>query len=372
VTFWEIISAASEFCSGKDKILIYTGYGIQWEQKLNAIAIYVGGTTLTSTIEGLSIAGSTSLETLFTPTLDLEYLINGMPLTKKQIPITPDGLPTPAVITRAIINRLGIPYFVIDSGLYYKARVPHIALPSSKPGNNIMERNALTYGTSENIFNESRKIGELLSRNQDVIIIGESIPGGTTTAAAIMEGLGFKAVEYVSSASPENPRELKRSIIRKALSRIKKEDLFYIIDEVGDPVHISLAGLAVGSCTNAREVLLAGGTQMGAVISILSKLGQLDSEKIKIATTKWILEDKWSDIFSLVHQIDRNIKIISSNVDFMDSKYKGLKMYEKGFVKEGVGAGGTMILAERLGVPVHKIKSYIYNEYERLESLGNG
>ncbi len=339
---------------------------------MNVIAIYVGGTTLTSTIEGLSTAGSTSLETLFTPTLDLEYLINGIPLTKKQIPITPSGLPTPAVITRAVVNRLRIPYVIIDSGLYYKAKVPHIALPSSRPGSNIMERNALTYGTSENIFNESRKIGELLSRNQDVIIIGESIPGGTTTAAAIMEGLGFKAVEYVSSASPENPRELKRSIIRKALSRIKKEDPFYIIDEVGDPVHISLAGLAVGSCANAREVILAGGTQMGAVVSILSKLGQLDTGKIRVATTKWILEDKGSDIFSLIHQIDRDVKIIGSNVDFMDSKHKGLKMYEKGFVKEGVGAGGTMVLAERLGVPVHKIKGYIYNEYERLERLDKG
>ncbi|PMP61129.1 MAG: TIGR00303 family protein [Caldisphaera sp.] len=337
---------------------------------MNAIGVYVGGSTETSTIEGISIAGSSNKDTLYTPTLDLEYLVNGLPITKKEIPVTPEGLPTPAVITRSVLENICIPFFVVDSGLFYKLKVPHILLPNAMPGSNIKGKNALKYGTAKSIFYESIKLGEIISRNHDVVLIGESIPGGTTTASAIMEGLGYEAIDLVSSTSPNNPKELKRIVVKDALKRIKKEinDVFYIVDEVGDPVHIALAGIAFGSSKNSRIVLLSGGTQMGAVISILTKLG-LFNNKIKVATTKWIINDKDSNIVSLLKQIN-NVEIISSDLDFRDSKYDGLKLYEEGYVKEGVGAGGTLILAKMLGFDNGQIKKFIYNEYERLEKIG--
>ncbi|WP_292321070.1 nicotinate mononucleotide-dependent phosphoribosyltransferase CobT [Caldisphaera sp.] len=337
---------------------------------MNAVAIFVGGSTKTSTINGVSIAGSSSEETLYTPTLDLEYIINGMPLTKNEIPVTPNGLPTPAVITRALLRRIKIPYFAVDSGLYIKLKVPHIKIPSAIPGNNIELYDAMQKGTAKSIFEESKIMGEIISNKQEIFLLGESIPGGTTTAASIIEGLGFKAVDFISSASPNNPRELKKKIIENALKRISKnDDVFTIIDKIGDPVHISLAGFAAGALKNKSTVLLAGGTQMGAVLSILYKLNILD-ERIKIATTKWIANDKESNIFKLIEQIDKRIEIIVSDVDFSDAKYDGLKFYEKGFVKEGVGAGGVMVLSRYFGLSVEEIKKEIYNEYERLISIG--
>ncbi len=337
---------------------------------MKVVAIYVGGSTKTSTIEGISIAGSNSEDTLYTPTLDLEYVINGIPITKKEIPVTPNGLPTPAVITRSILKKLNIPYFVVDSGLYYKLKVPHIRFPSSIPGENIYSSNALPLGTAKNIFYESKLLGEIISSNQDIVLIGESIPGGTTTAAAILEALGYDAIKYVSSASPNNPKDLKQKVISNALKRINpNDDIFSIIDKVGDPVHISMAGIVAGSLKNSSTILLAGGTQMGAVVSILSKLNYLEN-KIKIGTTSWIARDKDSNIFKLIEQIDKRIEIIVSDIDFSDAKYEGLRLYEEGYVKEGVGAGGTMILAKYLGFSVNEIKKSIYEEYERLRSLG--
>ncbi|MFP3143981.1 MAG: TIGR00303 family protein [Caldisphaera sp.] len=345
---------------------------MQFESKMNAIAIFVGGSTRTSTIDGISIAGASSEETLYTPTLDLEYIINGIPLTKNEIPVTPTGLPTPAVITRALLRKIKIPYLVVDSGLYSKLKVPHVKIPSSIPGNNIETYDAMPKGTAKAIFEESKLMGEIISNKQDIILLGESIPGGTTTAASIIEALGFKAIDFISSASPNNPRDLKRKVIENALKRINKgDDVFTIIDKVGDPVHISLAGFTAGVLKNVTTVLLAGGTQMGSVISILHRLNILD-ERIKIATTKWIANDKGSNIFKLIEQIDKRIEIIVSDVDFSDAKHEGLRLYEKGYVKEGVGAGGVMILSKYFGIDIEDIKKEIYKEYERLTTIGKG
>ena len=43
----------------------------------------------------------------------------------------------------------------------------------------------------------------------DLIVVGESIPGGTTTALAVLRALGIDARFKVSSSMPENPHNLK-------------------------------------------------------------------------------------------------------------------------------------------------------------------
>lgn len=38
-----------------------------------------------------------------------------------------------------------------------------------------------------------RMVGRTLASMTDCLVIGESIPGGTTTSLAVLRGLGFKA-----------------------------------------------------------------------------------------------------------------------------------------------------------------------------------
>jgi len=55
--------------------------------------------------------------------------------------------------------------------------------------------------------------------------------------------------------------------------------------------------------------------------------------------------------------------------DFSNSPYEGLKYYEAGYVKEGVGAGGIGILAEAKGIKPSEVHNLIYKEYRNLLSL---
>ena len=56
-------------------------------------------------------------------------------------------------------------------------------------------------------------------------------------------------------------------------------------------------------------------------------------------------------------------------MSFSDAPWSGLRMYEEGYVKEGVAAGGMMALALAKGATPEEVKEAIYKEYRRLLSL---
>ena len=342
---------------------------------MRALAVYIGGSTLTSTIPGLSVAGRTPEDTLYTPTLDLEYLVAGAPVSAQAVPVTPEGLPTPAVITRSVLQLVRVPYMVVDAGTFYGIGVPHVRLPHARPGGNIAEGGALPPGTARLLYEEARLLGRSLGRGMDLVLVGESIPGGTTVAAAIMSALGHDGVSLVSSASPANPKALKRSVVERALARARGlGDVFSIVDAVGDPVHVSMAGLAAGAWESGARVMLAGGTQMGAVLAILRSLGLLDAMRgrLSVGTTKWVWEDGSADMRAIAEEVGGGVEVLVARVGFEDSPYEGLRKYEEGYVKEGVGAGGTMVLANMLGVSWDEMKRAVYDEYARLVGLAKG
>ncbi len=326
--------------------------------------VVVGGSTRTSTIPGVSIAGPSPEATLYTPTLDLEYLVKGKPITLPVVPVSPDGLPTPAVISRALLQRLEIQVLPLDAGMMHRPRIPHITLPSSTPGGRIDKEPAFPPGTSKRLMEDAEAAGEMIAGGRETVMIGETIPGGTTTAAAIMEALGGPGVDAVSSSSKNNPKGLKRRIVEASLSRASEcEDLYCVLDQLGDPVHIAIAGLVKGVLGRGSDVVLAGGTQMGAVLAILDRMG-VDTSRIVIATSRWILEDESSDIEAIAETY--NSGLVAADVSFSDSPWNGLRMYDQGYVKEGVAAGGVMSLALARGLVVSEVKKMIYEEYGRL------
>jgi len=201
----------------------------------------------------------------------------------------------------------------------------------------------------EEVVNRAKKAGEILSKTADYLVIGESIPGGTTTALGVLLAMGIDAKGKVSSSMPGNPHELRNKVVDEGLEASNvhfgdlKDNPLRAISCVGDPMMPAFAGLVLGAAPNV-PVLMAGGTQMTAVLTVVKALDQKAVENVAIGTTRWIIEDKTSDIRGIVDQI-ADVPILAANLNFSSSHFSGLRAYETGIVKEGVGVGGATIAA---------------------------
>jgi NaMN:DMB phosphoribosyltransferase len=183
------------------------------------------------------------------------------------------------------------------------------------------------------------------------VVLGESIPGGTTTAMAILVALGYDAWGRTSSAAPNNPKELKTAVVKEAVSRLKPPvDAVTAASEVGDPVHLALAAIALGVVAAGGEVLLAGGTQMAAAAALFKALGG-DPGRLAVVTTRWIVEDSSADFLGLMREVGVG-RVYHSKSSFADSRCRGLRAYEEGYVKEGMAMGYALWRAEAAGVDV--------------------
>jgi len=327
----------------------------------------VAGSTATSTIPGISIAGPSPEATVLTPVLDVEYLLAGRPVTLSVVPVSPEGLPTPAVLSRAIVSRLGLPVLVVDAGCWQPPRVPHVTLPSRRPGGRIDAEPALPRGTAERLYREARLLGSTLARGLDALVAGETIPGGTTVAAAVLEALGYRALGRVSSSSARNPHGLRERVVQAALARLGGgEDVFGVVDAVGDPVHVALAGLAAGAVEAGAWTVLAGGTQMAAVLAILGAVEPGALERVAVAATPWVVRDESSDLLGLVRDIAPGVTVLAARFSMAGSRYPGLRAYDEGYVKEGVGAGGALVLGAARGLSREEMLAAIEEEYGRI------
>ncbi len=321
--------------------------------------LFTVGNTLTAEIPGITVAGANMDLIKFTPPADIELLYYGKCRVIPFPPATPDGKPTPALITYTSLRLTGIPFFVVDSGLIVKPDVPLIDV-KAPVGKNIEKEKAMEYEKAKHCFELAKTLGEKLSKLVDVVVIGESIPAGTTTAGAVLKALGIE--NKVSSSMPENPVELKKKVIEKAVSRLNgDESTLEIVSSVGDPVILVASAIACGS---KKPVVFAGGTQMAAVAHVAIRMGFKNGY---IVTTKYVAEDDSSDIHTI-----SPLPVISVDPMLGKSKKKGLRAYEEGFVKEGVGAGGATLLAYSRGIAPERFLVEIEKDYERIvERCGN-
>lgn len=340
----------------------------------NVMALYFIGSTKTSTIPGVSTAGASPELTLYTPAVDVEYLVYGKPVSTEHIPVTPEGIPTPALITRAALKTAEIPFLIVNTGSYIEPKIPHIALPSRTVGDRINTGKALPYTTVKNLYEEARTLAKKISNIAEVFVLGESIPGGTTTALGILVALGYSAWGMVSSAGPRNPHDLKQQIVKSGFGKAENlptNDPFKAVSCLGDPVHISIAGFLAGMLERELKIILAGGTQMTAVLAIAKRCGLNMVNKVIVGTTRWIIHDNTSNIIKLMKMIAPEIPIVAYNYNFSNSPYQGLRYYEQGYVKEGVGAGGTSIAATAVKNTTYaKLWKAIHREYEKLIKMG--
>ncbi|MDX1596256.1 MAG: TIGR00303 family protein [Nitrosopumilaceae archaeon] len=317
--------------------------------------------TETSEIPGITFAGADKESIKYTPPADAEYLYYGFCKTIDKIPMTPDGKPTPALLTKTALENSSIPHIVINAGSKILPQLPFIQTGLSY-GLNISSASAMSESQVIRAIDFGRIVGRTLATMNDCLIIGESVPGGTTTALATLRGLGFKC--KVSSSIPNNPVELKNTIVDQALKRIDTENPYKIVAEVGDPM-IPFVGGMLSSASQISKVLLAGGTQMSAVLALASKIG-FNENNTTIGTTSYIVNDSSANFVEQIKQIS-DVGGIAVDPHLEQSKFSGLRAFSEGFAKEGVGAGGSIIASMiKSGIDSNRFCALAEKEYERL------
>jgi uncharacterized protein (TIGR00303 family) len=305
------------------------------------------GFTDTGLIAGISTAGATPEDRQYTAIADAEFLVKGVcPHPRYPLPPLTVGA-SPAYISRAVIEKLNIPVKVFNAGLPIPPAVDYIEL-GGQPARCLSTGKALDLDIVKHLFSQGLSWGEKLAPESSYLIIGECVVGGTTTALAILTGLGYLAQGKVNSSHPQCNHAQKQAIVDRGLGRNLFFDPFEVIAAVGDPQQIFVAGMTIAA-SQRSGVLLAGGTQMLAVFALIKAIASYYSysvpwDNIVVGTTRWVAEDTTGDTVGLARLIE-TVPLLATKLQFTASKYPVLQAYEQGFVKEGVGAGGCAIAA---------------------------
>lgn len=321
------------------------------------------GTTDTSLIPGISGAGATPELTVYTPASDAEFMVTGSVQCTQAAAETVVGdaaAPTPARLTKASLEIAQIPFTIMNAGSKIKPSIECINLGKDY-GRDI--RTGKGVPNPLEIFENAKEIGSELSKRHEILIIGESIAAGTTTALGVLKALGYEANEKVSGSMPHNPHDMKINAVMEGLENAginpDKDDVDAIqaIGAVGDPTIPAIAGVVLGSDI---PIVMAGGTQMAATCAVIKSIQpNFDFSRICLATTVFVAGDETADLFGILKQIDGDITVYVVDPKFEESDHAGLKNYLKGFVKEGAGAGGAMFTALARGVSVERLRKKI-------------
>ena len=342
------------------------------------IYLVIAGTD-TSQIKGISAAGINATSRRKTALADAEFLLFGASADHKyKLPFLNAGV-TPALISYVCSKLISVSPIVVPIGINQKPFFRHLVVEDQ----NLGPSSCITTGKSmnrERVLNLYKKGIQIGKSSKQPILIAESVPGGTTTAQAVMEAFGLNVSNLVGSSLFIAPRELKRKVIKTGLENANlksKFDPFDVISSVGDPFQAFSMGLLIGTRLANQPVVLSGGSQMLAVI--LLALEFLDYrnkkdfiKKVFIASTGWLVNDNsLSDLLDLINE-KHNVNLVglSSPLNFKSSKYKELIDYELGHVKEGVGAGGISILAFLKGFTNKEIVSLCQLNLEKMKHLG--
>ncbi|QFR48292.1 nicotinate-nucleotide--dimethylbenzimidazole phosphoribosyltransferase [Sulfurimonas lithotrophica] len=307
--------------------------------------------TKTCEIEGITQAGIPG-KIPYTPTLDAEFIVNEKLYSMPEIAETPSGVPTPALITRAAHN--------LDA--YETIEILDLGL-DIKPQNTILHQfgiepsDAINKGANidaKEVFAKGMAYGKSYELKGNYLILGESTPSGTTTAAASVLALGYDAKGCFSSSFKDVPKDIRQKTIDEALSLVDADmPNFEKLGIVSDNMLIFCAGFLL-EATKRFHVVLGGGTQMAACLLIADKLREdvlmrLNSENLTLATTAWVVNDANSDIKKLLGFLSYTPHAVYTELSFSDAEIPVLKKYDEGEAKEGVGAGAALAYANANG-----------------------
>ncbi|MCC5665976.1 nicotinate-nucleotide--dimethylbenzimidazole phosphoribosyltransferase [Nostoc sp. CHAB 5784] len=374
------------------QIRIYTQkeQGEEWLRRYRGclpVFACVLGFTETGLIPGISAAGRTPEDRKYTACADAEFLYYG-PEHKAQYPLPPLAAgASPVLISRAVFESLKIPVHLFNAGLSQPPAVPVIDLGGTA-AKCLSSGAAMENTTVYHLFKQGLLWGERLAANNQhkYVILGECVVGGTTTALAILTGLGIDAAGKVNSSHPICNHAQKWALVQAGLEKMRGSreqacrersrtgaggargenftlsssslvNPLQLVAAVGDPMQVVVAGMAIAA-SRSCGVMLAGGTQMLAVYALISAIAQTyalswQPQEVVVGTTRWVAEDPTGATVDLALSLEKASLIksgripplLATHLSFADSRYPQLRAYEQGFVKEGMGAGAACIAA---------------------------
>ena len=321
------------------------------------VFLLLAGTSNVSLNPGISAAGATPELTRLTPVVDSEIIFSGNCLSLDVPPMTPEGIPTPAIVTKACLDGVAVKVIVVDAGLAATPQVPFISGNLGASLDPSVERALPEF---ERALDFGKYVGSLIS-GYKVVFMGESVPGGTTTAQAVMKCVGNNF--NTSSSLPSDPDMEKLRLINKAQKRLGNTELKtdQCIAEYGD--YMMPVALGISSSLQESTLVYCGGTQMANVFSLDRKVNKPTAKRY-VATTKWVMDHRPETMKKLVG----NENLIISNIDFSTMPQQGLREYENGHVREGAGMGGAFALYSILNGDMKALYNDISSLYERLSS----
>ena len=312
------------------------------------------GFTETGLIPGISAAGATPEARQYTAIADAEFLYNG-PQSQPQYPLPPlHAGASPVLISRAVVEALEMPVYLFNAGLPQPPVVPAIDLGGT-PARCLSQGCALELATVKHIMEQGLIWGEKLATSvtQGYLVLGECVVGGTTTALAVLTGLGIAASGKINSSHPVCNHAQKWAVVHAGLQsagvwELPVRDPLQLVAAVGDPMQVAVAGMAIAA-SRTRGVMLAGGTQMLAVYALIQAISRAydlawQPEQVVVGTTRWVAEDPTGNTVELAKMVG-GVPLLATRLSFVSSRYPQLRAYEQGYVKEGMGAGGCCVTA---------------------------
>ncbi len=322
--------------------------------------------TGTAAVPGISAAGATPASRRATAAADAELLLLGPGGQRPHaLPPLPAGV-SPALISHVVLQELGLlqRLLVADLGCVVAPAVPHLRLPPAEaPGP------ARCLSTGQAMAPE--RVRALLCRGERwatgldpsvPLLLAECVPGGTTTALAVLRGLGLAADGLVSGSLHQPAHTLKAALVQQGLATAGLQPgaapVVAVLAALGDPMQVLAAGLALAAARRCVPLVLAGGSQMAAVLALVLALAEPAERlalngRIRIATTAWVAEEAGSDLAQLLQRIGARWGV-EPQLEVAALRFHGcasvaLRDYERGYVKEGVGAGGLAWLWQACG-----------------------
>jgi len=333
-------------------------------EDFNALLVLAG--SLTAEIDGISAAGSTALSRRYTALADAELLLHGPCGSRAfSLPPLPAGV-SPALISYVASRFIGVTPLVLAVGLHQMPSFPYLCLecPVNGPAACLSSGHAMSYERVESLWAKGFAMGLKLRKP---LLLAECVPGGTTTAQAVLTGLGLSVSSLISGSALMPPVALKTQLISEGLRASKlglQPSPKKLLAAVGDPFQPVAVGLLLGARQAGQKVLLGGGCQMLAVLALaleeLSATLRPDFvEGIVLGTTAWLVDEvnsKDQSKSSLLRLLDVvgdyfgvGLVGMSTGLRFDRSRFQSLQDYETGYVKEGVGAGAFALLAQLHG-----------------------
>ena len=316
--------------------------------------------TATAAVPGISAAGATPESRRWTAAADAELLLLGPSADRPHaLPPLPAGI-SPALIARIVVEQLALAPLVVDAGTAVAPAVPHVHL-AQRPARCLSTGAAMPLARVRQLLLLGRSWGRQLARSSQPVLLAECVPGGTSTAQAVLQGLGLDAAGLVSGSLREPVHALKAELVAQGLAAASLRPPAAperVLAAVGDPMQPLAAGLVQAAALAGLPVLLAGGSQMAAVLALALELTPATQRprlaaQVAIATTAWVAEEGSSNLPLLLERLAGRWGVeplaFAASLRFNQCTAPELLAFEQGFVKEGVGAGGLALLWQLSG-----------------------